>query len=535
MKVTRRTWLLIPLVAFAACLEDLADVDKISVKTLHPEFGFPVAYSQFTIKDFLSRKASTGFIDTTRDPIVLVYEKKLFSQSASTVFSVPDQTIPTKTFNGVDFPFATPGATATFSSSDSFTMNTNGEKLDSIHLKDGSLTVNISSDFPASIDLQVTFPTITIGSSPLVLDYSYSYPGSGPGSWSESDQVTLEIASIDLTSGGSSFNELPYEFAVNVTDEGQPLSAANSINIDLGITNLVFGALFGKLGTKNFAAPEDSVNLDVLNSAIGGSFQPEDARMILMFSNSIGASMGVDISSVGAYSNENGAMTLSGPAVNAPMNPYVVAGPGINAVGNSVSTDIELNTSNSNFFDIITSLPTFIYYKFDGQLNPTNPNANNFVTDTSKVEITLRTEVPLHGIISDLLIQEDFDFDGSGLEDVKGLTFVQKSLNEFPLDLEAQAYFLDGSGNVLDVLYQDDISVIKSAPIDANGESTGATEFNKEVQLLDSQIDNIKQAKQLRLVVVLNSASATVAVKILSENQLIIQLGIKGSLEYTLE
>jgi hypothetical protein len=202
-------------------------------------------------------------------------------------------------------------------------------------------------------------------------------------------------------------------------------------------------------------------------------------------------------------------------------------------IGKSVSSAINLDGSNSNFITLLGDFPSYLFYKFDGTLNPSNPNAHNFALDTSQVTINFKAEIPLEGIIKNFAIRKTFNFDGINLDELKDFTIHQLTINSFPIDLTAQAYFQDGSGAITDSLYLDDRTLIKAAPVDANGISTGSTTLDRDVALTEQQIADIRDAHFMTLLVVINGGGST-SVKIQTDNSLTIQLGIKGSVEYKL-
>lgn len=520
-------------VLMTSCLEDLNDTNRIAKTTLDPRAEVPVAYSSFTIEQFLEKGESSGTIDTSGNDITLVYKKQLFSQEASAFFSIPDQTVPETTLNGIDFPFSAPGATATVSKDQVINFSTSGEKLDSVLLKKGTVHISVTSDFPADINLSIKFPSAANASSIVQTSLSYTYSGSGAGNWTDNKDVTLDGVTLDLTNGGTSFNELPFTLVATVTDRGQPLSGSNSIHVDMTIQGLTFDALFGELGSKTFNSKTDTLNVDILNNTVAGTFQPTGAKLSLEFGNEFGASIGVDLGSIGTIDN-NGVQMLSGSVVSAPQNPHTINGPTLSMVGKSVASQINVDGQNSNFTTLLGQFPSFIFYQFDGTLNPSNPAAQNFVVDTSKVTIDFKAEIPLEGIIKNFAIRKTFDFDGINLDQLKNFTIHQVTINSFPIDLSAQAYFQDENGIVTDSLYLTDRSLIKAAPVDANGVSTGSTTLDRDVQLTDQQIQDIRDAHFMTMLVVINGGAGANPIKILQDNNLTIQLGIKGSVEYKL-
>lgn len=535
MKILRY-WYFLPVIFLFSCLEEFEDTDRIAKSTLKPAIEFPVANSTFTISEFLEKGASVGFVEQQGTNLVLIYEDELLAQDATSLFSIPDQNQQSVNFTAPEFPFSIPGSTITVTRNQTFTLSTNGEQLDSLYFKSGTALVSIQSDIQADILLQLRFPTIRKGNTPLELEFSYDYPGSGPGNWNLSNTVVdIGGAIADLTDGGTTTNTVPYEITVSVTDQGQALSASQEIDFSFQLMDLAFRAIFGDLGTQPFNSRKDTIHLDLFTNTVSGSFEPADPKLVFTLTNEFGIPVAVDISPVGIYTEKSESITLSGPAASAPLNPYIISAPSLNEIGQAKTSTIELNSTNSNLATMMSDIPKYLFYEFQGELNPGTGPFENFAIDTCKVNVHIRAEIPLFGKAANLIITREFDFEWIDEEDLEGITITQYTENGFPLTVQAQAYFFNNDGDLLDSLYKADRSVINSAPVDANGESSGVTTLEKEIQLTATQLQNLQQATRLQLVVVINTAQGgTVPVHIKTDDELLIRLGLKGRFEYTI-
>jgi hypothetical protein len=207
--------------------------------------------------------------------------------------------------------------------------------------------------------------------------------------------------------------------------------------------------------------------------------------------------------------------------------------PSYSQVGQSQTTQLDINSSNSNLPELFSSLPYYLKYQFGAVLDPPD-NAQNFVLDNSSLAIGVHLELPFHGKISALTITKQFDFDGLGIDEIREGVVRVKTLNEIPLDAAVQVYFVDASGAVLDSLFTNP-SIIEGAQVDADGFTQDNAMVITEVPVIQAKVDRINEAEYLLVRAEMYTTSqGTVPVKFSATDQLEVSIGLQGKVEYKL-
>lgn len=510
-----------------SCLEEIDNLDKLQKTTLRPIVDIPLVNSEFTMKDFLTEGKSKAKISEQNGVMVLLYKDSIETPSGDKYFTLPNQQSPVVSIDGPAVSFPSPGATVTITKNATFSFApSQGEVLDSILAKSGDLAIAINSTFPANIALTVSIPSIKIAKIGYQKDFAFA------GSGAQSSNVDLQNSKIDLTGSGGSTNTITFSITAKITDTGQPINSTHHLNFNFGLTNLKFRAMFGTLGTRNVLLNADSINVDVFDNTFNGNVELLSPSVKLTMQNSFGIPISFDIKNIIGL-KEMTVLPLSGAALSAPLNPYTLNAPAISQRGQSVSSSLSLTSTNSNLVQLISSLPTYLSYQFSLVLNPNGP-VKNFVQDDSKVKVIVDLELPFHGKASNLVLTREYDFDGLGVDDAGDTKIKLKTVNETPLDAYIQVYFASSTGTIIDSLFTDR-SILKGAPVDANGFTQTSATVTKEVALTNAKVDRINQAKKLLVVgSIFTSANGTVPVKLTATDKLKIAIGVSSKLEYTL-
>jgi hypothetical protein len=513
-----------------SCLEELEHVDKISDSSFEPSVDFPLVNSDFTMEQFLTQGKSKARITEQAGLMVLTYDDSLFTPPGDLFFNLPSQQSPVVSITGPEISFPSPGATITITKTLMFSLSTSqGELLDSMLLKNGEIHFQLSSTFPADIELTVDIPAIRQQGLAFQQNFSFTGPGN------QTPSSSLVNAAVDLTDNGSASNTLVVSITAQITDTGQPISNTDQLDFSFGMDNLGFRVLFGDLGTRAFPLEADSINVDIFNNAFGGGVTLSSPLVRLSMHNSFGLPIGFDIQSMRAVKPNTTGITLSGPAVSSPANPYLLAAPTYAQLGETVTSNIEIASANSNLPELISSLPSYLVYQFNLGLNPAPSGSKNFVLDTSRLTIGVHLELPFHGQINGLTLSKRFDFNGLGIDDPGQTKLKLKTSNESPLGMAVQVYFVDTDGTVLDSLFTNR-SILNGADVDANGFTQQASEVEMEVPLTQEKIDRIEQAEQIVIAAgLLTTNNGMTPVKFSSTDKLRVNLGVNTRVKYNLK
>ena len=509
-------------------MEELENTDKIGSIAFEPEIGFPLVNSSFTMEEFLTEGGSKARISEQSGVMVLTYDDSIFTAGAETIFTIPDQQSPVISITGSEVTFPSPGSSVTVSKSITFAFNPSpGDNLDSIQIKAGQMLFSLTSTFPANIDLAISIPSLEQQGAGFRQNSSFT----GPGTLSPSSD--LQGTTLDLTDNGTTTNTVTFAITATITDTGQPIDNTHSLDCSFIMSSLGFRGLFGDLDTRAIPLNADSINVDVVGSGLAGSIEFLSPVVRLDIRNSFGLPVGFDIQNISVLEQDNSTIPLTGAAVSAPANPYLLNGPSYSEIGQSITSQIDITSGNSNIAQLFSSLPYYLEYQFGAVLDPPG-NTQNFVLDSSRLAIGVHLELPFHGKISALTISKQYDFDGLGIDDIRESIVRVKTVNELPLDAALQVYFVDFSGAVLDSLFTNP-AIIAGAQVDADGFTQDNAEVIMEERVIQEKVDRINQAEYLLLrAAVQTTNQGTVPVKLSVTDKLQVSVGVWGKVEYKL-
>lgn len=509
-------------------MEELDNADKIGGTTFEPEIGIPLVNSTFNMGDFLTAGGSKASISEQSGIMVLTYDDSVSTPAAETLFTIPNQQSPVISITGSDVTFPSPGGSVTLSKSITFPFNPSAaDDLDSILIKAGEMVFSLTSTFPADIDLAISIPSLKQQGAGFQLNSSFS----GPGTLNPSSD--LQGATLDLTANGTTTNTFTFALTATITDTGQPVSSTDRLDCSFSMSSLGFRALFGDVDTRTFSVNSDSISVDIFGDDAAGNIEFLSPALRLGIRNGFGLPVGFDIQDISVTEQDNTTIQISGAAVTAPANPYLLNAPDYSAIGQSVATQIDINSENSNIAQLFSPLPYYLDYEFGAALDPAG-NTEDFVLDSSRLTIGVHLELPFHGKISGMAISKQYEFDGLGIDDIREGVVSVKTVNELPLDVAVQVYFLDAGGAVLDSLFTDP-SIIEGAQVDTDGFTQDPTDVITEVPIMQAKVDRINQAEHLALYAVMHTTNqGSVPVKFSLTDKLQISLGLKAKVKYEL-
>jgi hypothetical protein len=203
-------------------------------------------------------------------------------------------------------------------------------------------------------------------------------------------------------------------------------------------------------------------------------------------------------------------------------------------VGQSATSSLLLNASNSNIDNVLTNLPRYLIYKIDALSNPPPPavQMQNFIEDSSRFKVDVDINIPLEGTLKNLIFQDTIMFKFQEVEELQSLTMKVFFKNGFPIETKVQVYFADTMGYVLDSLLQDDV-ILASALVGNNGRVTTATEKNTEIYYPEDKILRLKKVRKIYVKASTNTVDGgTKNVKIYSDYRLDLKISGRAKLKF---
>jgi hypothetical protein len=523
----------------SSCLEELEDAGNLNF-VWTPEFSFPIASSEFGFIDFIENDTSEVTISTNDEGLViLTYREDLGSQKADEIFSLGNQEFNPGSLRvqAIDGSGGVP-VSVTVSNEARFTDEFEteefgrNEQLDSVVVKSGVLRIESTHNFPTSGSFTLTINSLVREGEPLTRTYQWDRDEVDPD-FEVFELIDISGYTIDLTDDGNERNLFVYEQEFTITYENEIVTVLDQLTTELFLENLSFYGVFGDLRTRELEGERDTIELDLFKNIQSGMVFLDNPTLTLTFQNSYGLSIAADFEQLMTISAQGERREIMGSILS---DQPIIAANGFDNVGGNTTTAIILDNSNSNIEEMLSILPTQIVVTFDGVVNPGGLENNSYALDSSEISAELQLDLPLQGVSNDLVIQNEYDFSGSDLEDINQIEFVFRSENGFPLDVNLQAYFLTNAGDTLASLFDMGTELIRAAAVDPlTGFVVSATAFETSRFFDADEIDNVLFTDKIALQAVLLSAEdASVPVRILDSHTLQLSISVNTELEIEL-
>lgn len=504
IRITLFLMLLGGILMLPSCLPEF-NLEGDDLDDWNPNFAIPLLNTNLTIQDALDNFETGGLITTNSDNLVtVVYRGSRFSIFGGDFFNLPDFQVPfldTIQDNPVPLPSPT--------------------EFKNITLKAGTYTYGASSLETQALNVTVTIPDLTIGG--LAFVRQFVIPASdGVTPVQFTDTVNLEYFNLSFEGG-----DFRTEYKAIRTNDGQSVTIPNSY---FEMYGLEYSYIDGYFGNQVLDLPAGNNTIDLFKNWQQGNIVFEEPKFTFNFRNSYGCPIRINVDSLSVVTNFNGTVSLQSPDID---NGIDLNFPSLAQIGGVSTTSLTLNANNSNINDLLSNIPFKFFYDLEGKINPdANPAIQNFLTDSSKLEVDVDMELPLYAGIGEFVLKDTFDFDFSEYEDLERIAFRLLSNNGFPFDVGMQIYFLNEQNEMLDSLFSSNRPVFAAANVDGAGNVTSSVETLTEESFDNLRFSNLTaNGKKLVIIGSLQTINGgTTPVKIYSDYNLSIKLGALGGL-----
>ncbi|CAN5288787.1 hypothetical protein BH09BAC3_BH09BAC3_36200 [soil metagenome] len=217
-----------------------------------------------------------------------------------------------------------------------------------------------------------------------------------------------------------------------------------------------------------------------------------------------------------------------------PLNPFTLGVPA--NLGGSAKTDIAVTNANS----IITAMPTQIVYTGSARINKGLGSGINYMADTSRLRISVITELPLYGQFSNFILSDTVKIDLARLDasTVATAALRIKALNQMPLDANIQIYLTDANYHVVDSIFSPNQTyLVKASAVMPSGELLSQGVNDQSINLLPEKVNKIFSSTYLILKSRFNTAKDAngdfLNVKFKSSYKLKMNVGLLAKLNIT--
>jgi hypothetical protein len=342
---------------------------------------------------------------------------------------------------------------------------------------------------------------------------------------------TLAGYKIDMTKGGTTFNQFDIVYEVTLSGSGTPPTAFDNISLTQSFSGLQYGTLYGYLGQLALSPNRDTVELSIFKNVLGtGVYTLVDPSVFVTISNSFGLPITASVTQLEGVNPPSTVYPITGSP-----NPLPIFSPDFSQIGQTLAGSYTLSNTNSNIVSVVNNTPPKIVYQINSQSNPAGPSHQNFITDSSRFKVDMQVNLPFWGTAKDFSLQDTIEFgmDSAFSESVEYIMFHIYNKNGFPIDVDIQAYVVDSNYVKLDSLISPNQLILKSAAINT---TTGMVTVPTE-KILDITVDSarLKKWKNASNMLIKTTASttnqATTDIKMYSYYNIIAKMGLKAKLK----
>lgn len=514
-----------------SCQNEYFQLDKLSDEIeIETDLVAPLIQGSLSMGDLVAWFDSSGYVGAFEDGLVyLSYADTLIEVMVDTLDLMVDGLYAENYFDaeiGSDpfFLSSNIGDLVHFRKSKFYGFETKGDnRLDSIVFKGGTLLNEMESTF-----LHAGYLTI---SSPYILDASkepYSYTmvisdASGNFSWSVSHSLEGYTMRADQQ-GDSSVFRVDYDLAL--INSGNPINPGDYCEIKSSFLDLGFYSLFGYVDPEEFLSESGEMEISIYSDYPElSNLKLADPRMNVSIENSLGIPFELAFDHVVATAGDGSTETLEFYEGH----PFIIPAPDIDMVGETVFEEYQINNQTTNFQDLINIAPHTLAYSVNGDIGA--QNQDHFLLDTSRFMAEAEFLIPLDLSFSEYALVDTLDFtigdEGIDTSVVKNVIINLGTVNELPVELALQVYFLDKNHTVFDSLFTSAPPLLAPSVVDTNGRLLNASEKDNSINFPAEKLKVFDSTQFVRIVArMVTTGSGNQFVKFYSDYSLDIEISI---------
>ncbi|MDZ7846640.1 MAG: hypothetical protein U5L96_07655 [Owenweeksia sp.] len=474
---------ILSILLLSGCVKDKLDFDMIDDLQYSPEVEVPLVSATLTLGDLVARDSSNTLVSDPNNLVRIRFEEEeLFRFKTQDFVNIPDQ-------DAVNFPVIVGQPPLDFSMS----LGTiGGVELTETEFYEGYYKLTLKSSTPLTDAVEVKAEVLnTISGTQAIKNITLP-----AGSTSTTDSLPLPGVRFDFSNGGQNVNHI----ALKVEVINPPVTLTGT-QLDLAIqfTQLELLEANGFFGDRSINIPSGSFDFDLtgFDNLFEGFFLKQPSIKLITASNvGVAVEISPDLNGV----NSDGAVT----SLN--VMPQSLA-----AATDTMSYDtseFSFNAGNSNIEEFLAALPSKVLYAGKAELNPGGYTTQNFLSRNSKITAGLEIDLPLELSIKNMRLEETIsgiDIFSQNPEELKEVTLIFNSINEFPFDLNLKAAFLDSANG--DSLHIVELGLLNAAQVDANGNilQPGVFAAPKERKLDGPILEKLKRSNRIVLLATLNT------------------------------
>jgi hypothetical protein len=389
-----------------ACLniDELADLE---LEDSQPFLAFPLVNMQISSDDLIAELQKSTDISLNEDNIYTAFfTSDSFVQSKQDLFP--------KTVFGLPIPIFDSVVTLPVPIVDQ-TVLTRGV------LKGDQLIFAFNSNETTDVLVTIRIADLSKNGQPLTATFVIPFDGAAPSSLTTAP-IELDGFEVDFSKGS-----LTLQYDARRPDNSRvvlPLSFAQ-------ITAFDFSYLEGTIGQSEIPLGLQSIDIDIQDSLIEGTYQFEDPRIHFKIDNSFGIPIGIKVKEVFVVLSTMERQQLESSLFD---ELIFLEYPRFEQMGMVISDSITFDRNNSNIQQLVQNNIIAIEYDIDVIINPKNERTTQFfVLDTSAAIFNAEVELSFNATVENVSVRKSIDVDLAGLDSLSYLRLKLVAENGIPL------------------------------------------------------------------------------------------------------
>jgi hypothetical protein len=392
--------------------------------------------------------------------------------------------------------------------------------------------MNLISGFSHQLLVTISIPGAIKNNLPFkqVIDI----PAASSSTISRNVNFSLAGYRINLNDNGNP-NKLKINFGLKIIKVNASIQPGqDNLDLVMSLSNITFKTLHGSIGTQSLSPKVDTIPITLFNnSLLGGAIAFQNASLGIIITNAFGVPISGSFQQLKGYNPTSSTPIINFIPTNLPV-PIPVTIPIPPQLGQSATSSLMLNSTNSNLNAVLANLPRSLIYQINATSNPQNPQIQNFIQDSSRFKVDLDISIPLEGSLKNLVFQDTILFKFKDVNELQSLGLKLFLKNGFPIETNVQVYFADSLGSVLDSLLQDKL-LLAAAPVGSNGRVSSSTEKNTEIDYPQEKIERLGKVRKIYVKALTNTFdNGNRNVKIYSDYRIDLKIAGRAKLKFEL-
>lgn len=399
----------------------------------------------------------------------------------------------------------------------------NNVEIEKLRILTGNIGYTLVSNGSVSGSFAFSIPTNPVISKTVTLN----------GPTNSTSSISLNNTDADLSTDPiQNFNRIPITYSINVNSNNTLINfkSTDSVHINVSMLNPNFDYVKGYFGqlSEQFNPQDLDMGLDQVLNHITGLFHITNPSIKFTYSNSFGIPIGVTLNASGQRNSQIVNLGLN-------PNPFTIAYP-TTLTTRDVTSSLTIDSTNSALPNLLSLPPSKVTFSGSGKMNPagrpTGVNTN-YVFGNSRFLGSVEVDVPLLLWMQNLQFTDTLD-NFLKLKSTDNTSFIDSlqiniaAENGFPLGASLKVILYDTikKANLKTI---DATNLIKPAPVDANGKSSGKTASSVTIDFTKDFFSAANTANKIIFMFTLNTTgSGANNVKIYSDYSISFTVSLIG-------